>query len=217
MSEKDFSKYFDSIECYFALKRDAVLLLSPEEFEIVEECYKSNVDLKLVLKAIDIFFEKKKKRKRKFSRPYFLTHVKSEIDAVVADYAKKGVGSYYATGPSETEFIESRIKEIINLLENNTDVPRDIVDTTVKELTFIFEKAKEKTMEEVEKELEKISLFAREKIFDILNVDTKNEIDKEIEELSEKAGKKVPKEVIDRFKMELVFAKFNFPIISLFA
>jgi hypothetical protein len=60
-------------------------------------------------------------------------------------------------------------------------------------------------------------LFAREKIFDILNIDTKNEIDKEIEELTKKTGKKVPKEVVERFKCELIFAKFNFPIISLFA
>lgn len=217
MNQQPFNQYFDSIESYFALKRDKVLLLSPEEFELVEEFYNSNIKLKLVLKGIDLFFEKKKKSKKKSSRPYFLSHVKPEVEKVVKDYAKKGVGSYYAEGPSESQFIEERLETMIQLIEGSKDIPETISDNIKSNLKNMLKLSESKTMEEIEFDLDEISQFAREKIFDILSVEAKDEIDLEIKQLTEKASKKVPIEVINRFKMELIFAKFDFPIISLFA
>jgi len=217
MIELEFNKYFDAIESYFALKRDQVLLLSPEEFEVVETFYNNEIKLKLVLKGIDLFFDKKKKRKRKNTRPYFLTHVKPEIEKVVKDYAKKGVGSCYAEGPTESQFIKEKINEILQLIENTNEIPQEISSTTTKKLKKVLETAELKTMEDIELDLDVISQFAREEIFDILNIEAKNEIDEEIKQLTNKCGKDIPQEVIDRFKMEIIFAKFDFPIISLFA
>lgn len=216
-NEIPFNEYFDSIESYFALKRDKVLMLSPEEFEVVEEFYNSNVQLKLVLKGIDLFFEKKKKSKRRTKRPYFLTHVKGEVETVVKDFAKKGVGSYYAEGPTETEFINEKVNELIERVNNSKNLPELLINTVTNKLKYMLELSDSKNMEEIERDLEEISMFAREKIFDILNNEAKIEIEEEIETLAEKAGKKIPVDVIERFKMELIFSKFEFPVISLFA
>ena len=75
MDEVVFKKYFSDIESYFALKREQILLLSPEEYTVIRDYFEKGIELKIIFKGIDIFFDKKKKLKRNIQRTYFLTHI----------------------------------------------------------------------------------------------------------------------------------------------
>ena len=214
-----FEEYFDRVECYFALKRDRAILLSPEEFEIVEHYYNAGTPLKVIFRAIDRFFEKKKKRKRKTQRTYFLTHVKDDIETLWQDYQKKGTGSYHVEGDTETEFVIERIDNLIELLNLAHSSLEEVKRETESRLLALKERCQSLTLEEVEGEMDGIFRFAREKIFDILNTELKElaeETEEEIKSLIAGMGKEVDEEIIERFKIEIVFEKLNFPQITLF-
>ncbi len=223
MCNKDntpFEEYFNKVECYFALKRDKAILLSPEEFEVVEYFYNQGAPLKIIFKGIDRFFEKKKKRKRRTNRIFFLTHIKDEIDEIWQDYKRKGTGSYLVSGESEGEFISGRIEEIINELKDSHVALKTLCDELEEKLKLLKDKAESLTLEEVEGEMEGILEFATGKIFDILNselIEIKEEVDIEVNSLVESLGKDISPDVIDRFKKQIVFEKLNFPNISLFS
>ncbi len=214
-----FEEYFNKIETYFALKRDRAILLSPEEFEVVEHFYNEGAPLRVVFKGIDRFFEKKKKRKRKTNRIYFLTHIKDNIEEVWQDYKRKGTGSYLVSGESEKEFIEERVDEIVGMLENTHNALKALCLEVKDRLKGLKERADKLTLEEAESEMESILEFATNSIFDILNselIEVKEEVEEEINSLIKKLGKQVSPEVIDRFRKQVVFEKLNFPEISLF-
>ncbi len=214
-----FEEYFNKIESYFALKRDKAILLSPEEFEVVEHFYNEGTPLKVVFKGIDRFFEKKKKRKRKTNRIYFLTHIKEDIEQIWQDYKRKGTGSYLVSGESEGEFIKERVDEIIEMLGQSNEALQIVCVEVEGKLNALKEKAEEFVLEDAEREMDAILEFATKRIFDILNselIEIKEEEDSEVNLLLESLGKEVPSDVIDRFKKQVVFEKLNFPNISLF-
>ncbi len=214
-----FEEYFDKVECYFALKRDKAILLSPEEFEIVEYYYNAGAPLKVIFRAIDRFFERKKKRKRKSQRTYFLTHVKEDIEELWKDYQRKGTGSYLVEGDTETEFALERIDSLLELLKLADNSLEEVKSQTADMLLELKEKCSVLTLEEIEGEMERIFRFAREKIFDILNTELKalaEETEEEIKSLISSMGKEVDEEIVERFKIEIVFEKLNFPQITLF-
>ena len=214
-----FEEYFNKIETYFALKRDRAILLSPEEFEVVEHFYNEGAPLKVVFKGIDRFFEKKKKRKRKSNRIFFLTHIKDYIEEVWQDYRRKGTGSYLVSGESEKEFIEQRVDEIVDMLENTHNALKALCLEVKDRLKGVKERADKLTLEEAESEMESILEFATNSIFDILNselIEVKEEVEEEINSLIKNLGKQVSPEVIDRFRKQVVFEKLKFPEISLF-
>ena len=223
MCNKDntkFEEYFNKIESYFALKRDKAILLSPEEFEVVEYFYNEGTPLKVIFKGIDRFFEKKKKRKRKTNRIYFLTHIKEDIEEIWKDYKRKGTGSYLVSGESEKEFIEERVNEIIDRLGQSNKALQTVCVEVGRKLNALKEKAEEITLEEAEREMDAILEFATKGIFDILNnelIEIKEEVEIEVNSLIESLGKEISPDVIDRFKKQIVFEKLNFPNISLFS
>ncbi|BBB31777.1 hypothetical protein TTHT_0134 [Thermotomaculum hydrothermale] len=214
-----FEEYFFKVESYFALKRDRAVLLSPEEFEVVEYFYNEGVPLKIIFKGIDRFYEKKKKSKRKTKRIYFLTHVKDHIEEVWQDYKRKGTGSYLVSGESEKDFIVNRIDEIIDALNKAHKSVKSVCQEVTNRLVNLKDKVEELTLEDAEGEMESIFEFATEKIFDILNSELKwlkEEVEIEVNSLVESIGKEISPDVIDRFKKQIVFEKLKFPNISLF-
>jgi len=214
-----FEEYFDKVECYFALKRDKALLLSPEEFTVVERFYEEGAPLKVIFRGIDRFFEKKKKRKRKSARIYFLTHVEDYIGEVWEEYKRKGTGSYLVSGESEADFITSGIDQIISSLSKCHPALSEVAKEVEEKLLSVKSKSNELTLEDAERELDTILEFATKRIFDILNndlSDVKDEVDAEVESLVNSLGKDVKPDVVDRFKTQIIFEKLNFPNITLF-
>ncbi|GEM_PF-1903081 len=215
----DFQEYFDRVECYFALKRNRALLLSPEEFEVVEEFYREGVPLKVFFRGIDRFFERKRKRKRKSRRIFFLTHVRDTIEEVWNDYKKKGAGSFLVSGDSETEFIYKKIDTIIERLNECDASVKTVAERARAMLEELKREASELTIEDVEIRMEGILKFATGEIFDILNGELKEvafDVERELNDIKASLGKDIAPDIVERFKRHLVFEKLNFPEVTLF-
>ncbi len=216
MSDTDFRKYFSRVESYFALKREQILLLSPEEFELVEQFYRKNVPVKLILRGIDRFFEKKKKNRRKRRRPVFLTHVQADIEEVIADYSRKGIGSHIANAPTETEFIRERLNTLISRLNTVSGPAKKIAVKAAAEISPLLERAKEEPMEEIETALEAISSFAKKEIFDTLDPEIEQKVNEKMQIILSQTGHSISKEIEARFKTDTTFEMLGFPVISLY-
>ncbi len=217
MTEDEFRAYFNRVESYFALKRKQAIMLSPEEFELVEDLYKRGVRLELVLRGIDRFFEKKKKSTRKAGRrPVFLTHVLDDIESVVADYDRKGVGSHLAAGPTETEFMVERLNNLLHALQHTDPTVQPIADQVSERITVLRNSADSLTMDEMEAELESVFQFSRKQISDKLNPETVKAVQDEVEELSRRAGSNIAADILARFQEERLLDALQFPVITLF-
>lgn len=217
MTDAEFRGFFNRVESYFALKRGQAAMLSPEEFELVEDLYQRKIQLELVLRGIDRFFEKKKKARRKSTRrTVFLTHVMEDIEEVVTDAARKGVGSHIASGPTETEFMEERLDDLLSSLKDTAPDIRAIADEAAGKLRALKERADELTMDDMESELETVYQFSRNQISDKLNPETMEAVEAEVEELAARAGRDITPDILERFKEERLLAALHFPVITLF-
>lgn len=217
MSDTEFQEYFKQIESYFALKREQVFLLSPEEFEVVDHFFRRNVPVELVLRGIDRFFEKKKKSRRKSRRPVFLTHVQSDIEEIVGDYSRKGVGSHLASGPTETEFVLERLTTILRRLEKVTGNAKIPASKAAEKISPLLERAKMETMEVIETELEAISTVANNEIFDTLDPDIEQKVAERIRTILEQTGHSISEDIQERFKTDTTLEMLGVPVISLYA
>ncbi len=217
MNASEFQKYFKQIESYFALKREQVLLLSPEEFEIVDHFFQKKVPVELVLRGIDRFFDKKKRSRRKSRRPVFLTHVRADIEEIVSDYNRKGIGSHLVSGPTETEFVLDRLTTILNRLNKVTGTARAPALRAADKINPLMERVKEETMEAIETELEAISRVANNEIFDTLDPDIEQKVAERIRTILEQTGHTVSEEIQERFKTDTTLEILGFPVLSLYA
>lgn len=217
MNDTEFQKYFKQIESYFALKREQVLLLSPEEFEIVDHFFQKKVPVELVLRGIDRFFDKKKRSRRKSRRPVFLTHVRADIEEIVSDYNRKGIGSHLASGPTETEFVVDRLSTILNRLKKVTGTASAPALRAADKINPLMERVKEETMEAIEAELEAISTVANNEIFDTLDPDIEQKVAERIRIILEQTGHSISEDIQERFKTDTTLEMLGFPIISLYA
>ena len=216
MSDAEFREYFNQIESYFALKREQVLLLSPEEFQVVEHFFQEKVPAELVLRAIDRFFEKKKKSRRKSKRPVFLTHIQADIEEIVTDYSRKGIGSHLAFSSTETEFVVERLTAILNRLEKVSGNAKVSASKAAEKLHPLLERAKKETMEEIEKELEAIWTVAKKEIFDTLDPEIGQKVEQRVRTILEQTGHSVSEDIQERFKTDTTFEMLGFPVISLY-
>lgn len=217
MTDADFRTFFNRVESYFALKREQAIMLSPEEFELVEDLYKRGIQLELILRGIDRFFEKKKKSRRKSGRrTVFLTHVIDDIETVVADYGRKGVGSHLAAGPTETEFMVERLNSILSALQHTDPTVQQVADQAAEKLAVLRDTADDLTMDEMEAELESVFQFSRKQISDKLNPETVKAVQSEVEDLSSRAGSNIEPDILARFEEERLLAVLRFPAITLF-
>lgn len=216
MSDTEFRKYFNQIESYFALKREQVLLLSPEEFQVVDHFFQEKVPVELVLRGIDRFFEKKKKSRRKSKRPVFLTHIQTDIEEIVTDYSRKGIGSHMVSSPTETEFILEKLTAILNRLEKVTGNVKIPASKAAEKIRPLLKRAKEETMEKIENELEAISAVAKNEIFDTLDPEIGQKVEQRVRTILAQTGHAVSEDIQERFKTDTTFEMLGFPVISLY-
>jgi len=216
MSDAEFRAYFNRIESYFALKRGQALLLSPEEFQVVEALYHREVPLPVVLRGIDRFFEKRKKRRRASRRQVFLTHVVDDIEEVAADFARKGVGAHRVSGPTETEFIRERLDAIRSALAAVAEPFEALAAEVIERIDGLHEAAESRTMDEIEGELEQLAALAQGQIFDRLDPEITRRVDAEIADLQRRTGRSIEPEILERFRTERVLDLVGFPAITLY-
>ncbi len=217
MNDIEFREYFTRIESYFALKREQLLLLSPEEFQIVEYFFQQEIPVELVLRGIDRFFEKKKKRKRKTRRTVFLTHIQQDIEEIAGDYKRKGIGSHLAAGPTETEFILDKLHEILEKLNKVNANIKPVAKHAETEIRPLLKRAREETMEEIEKELERIYSVAKNDIFATLNPEIEQKVEERIQTILEQTGHDISPDIRERFKTETTLEILGFPVISIYS
>lgn len=98
--------YYRHVELQWSLKREHQIIVSPLEFEKIEEWYEAGVPLAVVVQAIDIFIEKKKKSKRKSA--FLLTHV----HGTVAKYFKIWQTLHEGEGDEEEDLLASKVKTL---------------------------------------------------------------------------------------------------------
>ncbi len=198
------------------MKREQLLLLSPEEFQVVDHFFQEKVPVELILRGIDRFFEKKKKSRRKSRRTVFLTHIQTDIEEIVGDYRRKGIGSHLASGPTETEFIREKLSTILKRLQNVNGNAKAPAASAAKEIAPLLERAENETMEEIEAALETISAVAKNEIFDTLDPDIERKVEERIRTIMEQAGHSISEEIQERFKTDTTFEMLGFPVISLY-
>ncbi|NOZ13460.1 MAG: hypothetical protein GXO69_07405 [Acidobacteria bacterium] len=216
MSDTEFREYFTRIESYFALKREQLLLLSPEEFRIVEDFFQQGVPVELILRGIDRFFEKKKKRRRKSRRTVFLTHIQQDIEEIAGDYKRKGIGSHLVSGPTETEFVLEKLNGILEKLKNTGEKTKPAAEHAETKIRPLLDRARQETMEEIEKELESIYSVAKNEIFATLDPEIEQKVEERIRTILEQTGHNISPEIRERFKTETTLEMLGFPVISIY-
>ena len=99
--------YFREIELHWSWRRGKQIIVSPVEFETVESWYQAGVPLAVVLRAIDLFVEKKRKAARK--RAYFMTHMGETLAKVLREYESLRQGQ----GEEEDSLLESKVAHLV--------------------------------------------------------------------------------------------------------
>lgn len=79
-----YRQYYREVELHWSWRRESQIIVSPLEFEQIEQWYEAEVPLAVVLRAIDLFIEKKKKNQR--ARNYLINHAKDTVEKVLADF-----------------------------------------------------------------------------------------------------------------------------------
>lgn len=102
----DYQDYYRKVELQWSLARGRQIIVSPIEFEEIERWYESGVPLPVVLRAIDLFVEKKNKSKRK--RGYLLKDAGNVVDKCHREYREIHAGE-----GEETDLLASKMKALI--------------------------------------------------------------------------------------------------------
>jgi hypothetical protein len=79
-----YRQYYREVELHWSWRRERQIIVSPLEFEQIEQWYEAEIPLAVVLRGLDLFIEKKKKSAR--SRNYLINHAHGTVEKVLADY-----------------------------------------------------------------------------------------------------------------------------------
>lgn len=104
-----YSTYYRQVELHWSLARGNQIIVSPLEFASIESWYRTGVPLPVVLRAIDLFIEKKRKAKRK--RSFLLTHADGTVQKCHKEYQvlREGEGE-------ESNLLGSKMKGLVRKL-----------------------------------------------------------------------------------------------------
>lgn len=102
----EYQDYYRKVELQWSLARGRQIIVSPIEFEEIERWYESGVPLPVVLRAIELFIEKKKKAKRK--RGYLLKDATATVEKCHREYREIHAGE-----GEETNLLASKMKALI--------------------------------------------------------------------------------------------------------
>ena len=104
--EDAYEAYYRSVELQWSLARGRQIIVSPLEFEEIERWYLAGVPLTVVLRAIDLFVEKKKKAKRQ--KGYLLKDAAGTVKSCHREYRQIHEGE-----GEESDLLGSKMKALI--------------------------------------------------------------------------------------------------------
>lgn len=102
--------YYREIELHWSWRRGNQIIVSPLEFEGIESWYEAEIPLPVVLRAIDLFVEKKEKAKRK--RNYLLTHVDDTVNKVFREYQSLHIGD----DGGDEDLLQGKLRSLLRKL-----------------------------------------------------------------------------------------------------
>lgn len=132
-----YSEYYREIELHWCWRREHQMIVSPIEFEAMEGWYQAEIPLPVVLRAIDVFIEKKKKSGRRRTS-LLLTQVDSTVQKVHKEYdiLHKGEGESEESGDLLGKKLKSLQRKLKKLLPEFPDHV-GIIEESLKALQSI--------------------------------------------------------------------------------
>ena len=103
--------FYRQVELHWSLRRESQIIVSPVEFEAIEQWYEAEIPLAVILRAIDIFIEKKKKAKRK--RSFLLTHAQASVEQIHREYRTLHEGH-----AEEGDLLTGKLKALVKKLKH---------------------------------------------------------------------------------------------------
>lgn len=171
--------YYREIERHWSWQRGMLIIVSPVEFEAINEWYEAEVPLAVVLRAIDVFIERKNKNKRK--RPFLLTHIAGDVEKVHREYA-----SLHGKGEGEEEDLlmqklQALAKKLKKVAKNHPE-SRGFIDALIESM-FTLKVDEATSFEAVEKMVEEHERQMVVYFTELLDDETRAAIREEAEEL----------------------------------
>ncbi|CAM2009436.1 hypothetical protein [Acanthopleuribacter pedis] len=116
-AHNSYREYYREIELHWCWRREHQMIVSPIEFEAMERWHQAEVPLPVVLRAIDLFIEKKNKSPRR-KTSLLLTQVDSTVQKVHREYdiLHKGEGENEENGDllgKKLAGIQRRLKKLV--------------------------------------------------------------------------------------------------------
>ena len=125
--EAAYDAYYRQVELQWSLARGCQIIVSPIEFEAIEQWHEAGVPLAVVLRAIDLFVEKKKRAKRK--RGFLLKDASTTVEKCFKEY-----NTIHQGEGQENDLLGSKMKTLIRkvraLAKNHPEHQNYVADLT---------------------------------------------------------------------------------------
>ncbi|PIE02361.1 MAG: hypothetical protein CSA81_07565 [Acidobacteria bacterium] len=144
-------RYFREIELHWSLKRENQIILSPLEFDAVNEWHEKGIPLQVVLRAVDRFLERKKKGKRR--KNHLLTHVAGDVEKLHQEYQTLHAGLYDEEESEVAGKILKKLKKLTRQIKELNLTCLSEIEAQLKEFTRKERLAEIVCYEELENDL----------------------------------------------------------------
>jgi hypothetical protein len=126
-------EYFQVIEEYFLQKRANPMLLSPKEWALIREWHEAEIPHEVVLRAIDVGFERKKDQD---NHPVSLNYFRRIVKAEHKRYRKSLEGTVpgAVTNQPEVKNVEQFILRLIESLSQSSVLAENAGNSALKDL-----------------------------------------------------------------------------------
>ena len=207
--EDAYRSYFREVELHWSWRREKQIIVSPLEFEAIDRWYRTEIPLAVVLRAIDLFIEKKKKSKRQHS--FILTHAEQTVAKVMREYISlhEGEGE-----PGEPDLVSAKLKTLAAKLEKVKKGFPDLAglfDSMIRDLGAI-DLGEAVQYEDIDAGLARIDRTMTEGFTDRLDAEEKEAIRAEISEILDEEE---DPEFFRKMFLDSVRAYFGLPRLTL--
>jgi len=123
---ESYRDYYREVELHWSLARGNQIIVSPLEFEAIESWYEAGVPLAVVLRAIDVFIEKKRKAKRQ--RSFLLTHAAGTVEKCHKEYRSLHEGDGEETNDLLGKKLEGLVRKLRKLAKDEPEAAELIAE-----------------------------------------------------------------------------------------
>lgn len=131
--EEEYQDYFRKIELGWSLARGCQIIISPLEFEEVDKWHEAGIPLPVVLRAIELFIEKKRNAKRK--RSFLLKDATSTVEKCWKEYQ-----DIHAGETEEGDLLVNKMKSLVRKVQKLAkahEQHKDYIDQLITDMKAI--------------------------------------------------------------------------------